>query len=321
MHRQLREHLRRATGESAFVVAVNIDIRGFSSFFSDSSQAAAYLGSAYTRILDEYFPQHSFFKPTGDGLLIVRNIDRESLEGAVEETLDAVLRLDDRFSEICAEDLLLSFDMPSAVGIGVARGTATRLVDGETILDYSGYPLNLCSRLMDLARPHGVVVHGSFPAGDAAKALLEQMRGERVFIKGLADQAPMSVLVTNDVVVPDANRHPFNAETFFQPEGEVQARTIHARAPRFIHHLGNVLLDRQSVRLLVQFPAVVAGRRSGMLAHWTMDALRVEDGPRGVEAVFDYEDLSRNLTRWGVRRNWPVTLTLSYLTPARAEDD
>jgi hypothetical protein len=66
MHHELRELLRTASGESRFVLAANVDIRGFSSFFADSSQAAAYLSSAYTKILDDYFPAASFFKPTGD---------------------------------------------------------------------------------------------------------------------------------------------------------------------------------------------------------------------------------------------------------------
>jgi hypothetical protein len=60
MHNELRALLRTASGESSFIVAVNIDIREFSTFFSDSSQAAAFLGSAYTRILDSYFTDVAF---------------------------------------------------------------------------------------------------------------------------------------------------------------------------------------------------------------------------------------------------------------------
>ncbi len=89
MHRELRRLMRGAVGESAFVLAVNVDIRGFSSFFSDSSQAAAYLSSAYTTILDNYFPEHDFFKPTGDGLLLVRVLQRETLEKVVADTVGA----------------------------------------------------------------------------------------------------------------------------------------------------------------------------------------------------------------------------------------
>src|SRR5450756_3001508 len=93
MHNELRQLLRTASGESEFVLAVNVDFRGFSSFFADSSQAAAFLSYVYTKILDEYFPEHSFFKPTGDGLLLVRPLDRDSVADVVVQSIDAAQRL------------------------------------------------------------------------------------------------------------------------------------------------------------------------------------------------------------------------------------
>jgi class 3 adenylate cyclase len=148
MHRALRGSLPTASGESRWIVAVNIDIRGFSSFFSDSSQPAAYLGSAYTRILDDYFSEHSFFKPTGDGLLIVRHHDRDTLQSVVREMVEAAVRLTRAFPSICKSDALINSPTPKWVGIGIARGTATRIAADDKVLDYSGRPLNLCSRLM-----------------------------------------------------------------------------------------------------------------------------------------------------------------------------
>lgn len=73
MHTEFRKLLDDVTGVSEFVLAVNIDIRGLSSFSMrvESPETAIYLKRVYTRIIEDYFPNASFFKPTGDGLLII----------------------------------------------------------------------------------------------------------------------------------------------------------------------------------------------------------------------------------------------------------
>jgi class 3 adenylate cyclase len=314
MHRALRDHLRDATGQSTFVVAVNMDIRGFSSFFSDSSQAAAYLSSAYTRILDDYFAAHAFFKPTGDGLLIVRDVERSSLDEALEETVDASLRLDREFPSICRDDPLINFATPGRVGIGLARGTATRLVHGDTVLDYSGYPLNLCSRLMDLARPHGVVFDATFPTAHSPSTIKERFEADSVYIKGLADTDPMAVYVTEDVVIPEINRRAFGS-TLHHDRESIQLRQLELRAPLFRHRLSAAPLDRRSVEVAFTYPSVdKSGRRiSGLVREFKAKPTDVEDTPDGVCATVDYQAVVDRLKAAGVRRTWPVGIVLSYL--------
>jgi hypothetical protein len=74
MHRKFRELLATANGRSEFVVAVNLDIRGFSDWSRrvESSQTILYLTKVYPKLIDQYFADSWFFKPTGDGLLLVR---------------------------------------------------------------------------------------------------------------------------------------------------------------------------------------------------------------------------------------------------------
>jgi class 3 adenylate cyclase len=66
MHRDLKELLRTAEGESHRVVVVFLDVRGFSTFakVAESSDSAEFLKSIYLKILEEYFEDASFFKPT-----------------------------------------------------------------------------------------------------------------------------------------------------------------------------------------------------------------------------------------------------------------
>ena len=61
------------------------------------------------------------------------------------------------FGQITANDFMINFPVPQRLGVGVARGTATRLASGGQVLDYTGRCLNLAARLMDKARPYGVV--------------------------------------------------------------------------------------------------------------------------------------------------------------------
>ena len=79
MHRDLKKLLHAAHGESEFVVALFLDVHGFSSFtrMAESSEAAVFLRSVYITILDTYFPNADFFKLTGDGMLIITEHARE----------------------------------------------------------------------------------------------------------------------------------------------------------------------------------------------------------------------------------------------------
>jgi class 3 adenylate cyclase len=207
VHDDLRELMRDATGESQFVLALNVDIRGFSSFFTDSSQAAAYLSSAYTVMLDRYFPDLPFFQLTGDGMLVVRPYTRATLDEVVFGTVDLALALERDFSGLTDEDPLINYATPDHVGIGLSRGTATRLLSRGRTLDYSGRPLNLASRLMDLARPRGVVVDDSMFSGLDSSRYDGVLVSDSVFVQGLADRVPMRIRRTTEVTVPAGNRH------------------------------------------------------------------------------------------------------------------
>jgi len=196
MHRKLMDALPDAEGFSDLVVVVFLDVRGFSSFagMAESSEAAIFLRRMYLNILQEYFPDATFFKPTGDGLMIIRHFDRDSLAEEVEMAVRTSLRLATDFSSISQGDPMVNFDVPTELGIGITRGAATRLASGELTLDYSGRPLNLAARLMDLARPSGVVFDGRLVKGLEMDAeLLEEFTEDHVYVKGIADVAPMQV--------------------------------------------------------------------------------------------------------------------------------
>jgi class 3 adenylate cyclase len=90
MHKELRRLLHKAEGQSRRVVVVFLDVRGFSSFagIAESTDTAEFLKTVYLKILDEHFPDAEFFKPTGDGLLILLDYNRENLQEVVRGAVD-----------------------------------------------------------------------------------------------------------------------------------------------------------------------------------------------------------------------------------------
>src|SRR5215472_17026614 len=76
LHERLRDLLSSAKAETSQVVATFLDIRSFSTFSErgESFDSATYLSSAYSRILSDYFPAVDFFKPTGDGLMLIHQL-------------------------------------------------------------------------------------------------------------------------------------------------------------------------------------------------------------------------------------------------------
>ena len=323
MHRTLRDALHSAEGTSHFVVAINVDIRGFSSFFSDSSQAAAFLTSAYARILDEYFRDLSFFKPTGDGLLMVRDVTRESLQGVLQETVDAALRLERDFANLTEADALINFETPERVGIGIARGTATRLRSGDLTLDYSGRPLNLASRLMDLARPRGVVFDDGFGVDLLREDQAALFRSESVYLKGIADTVALVAHLTSDVDVPPSNRRPFGADIFREEPVSVTLNEIKRSKRRFLHKLSHRPLVPDSLKVGMSFPATTSSgaKDKGVvntLPHY--DGIEFEEHFEGPYVAIDYPQLAEFLERVGVKGTWPVTFLISYPVPLRGAE-
>jgi class 3 adenylate cyclase len=59
-------------------------------------------------------------------------------------------------------DDMINFNTPDKVGIGICRGAASNVVSHGSTIDYYGRPFNIASRLMDLARPRGIILDSKF---------------------------------------------------------------------------------------------------------------------------------------------------------------
>lgn len=318
MHRKLHEALSDAEGFSDLVLVVFLDVRGFSSFarMAESSEAALFLRRMYLNILNEYFPNATFFKPTGDGLMIIRHFDEESLRDEVEWAIRASVRLVENFPAITNGDAMINFDVPKSLGIGITRGAATRLASGDLTLDYSGRPLNLAARLMDLARPSGVVFDAPLIKDlDLEDGLAETFRSDDVYVKGIADISSMQVFRSLDVQIPTRNRHPLEGRPFDTEPATMTFKAFKERG-KFVHRPPVEPLDPEQVECVVRFPVPTANGRKHASMKRTMARKPEQTWRRaeGWELGYDYGPFVKRMESIGVKDTWAVEVLLRYVT-------
>jgi class 3 adenylate cyclase len=246
MHRELRGRLSEAAGSSRWIFVAVVDIRDFSKFAEEreSVETAYYLRQTYTKLLDDYFPEASFFKLTGDGVMVIFEHQPHEFEETARSVVSAALRLVDEFPGLNAQDPMLRFRTPTRVGIGIARGAASRLESGEYTLDYAGRVLNLAARLMDLARPGGLVVAG-VPHDILPGEIATRLTDDRIFVRSVAERDSVDVLLTRDLTaIPLRNHFPLG-DIEWKRQSTTMSRTDWERSAG--RHLADLGADPTSV--------------------------------------------------------------------------
>jgi class 3 adenylate cyclase len=212
VHEELRRLLPEATGSAEMVLAVFLDIRGFTRFAAtmESAETAEFLRHIFLRITEEFYPENEFFKLTGDGLVIIENLERRTVVETVNESVARSIDLVAAFPRLCDDDLMINYPTPDDIGVGLARGVATALVSEGKILDFSGRPLNVAARMLDVARPRGVVFHESLDTRLIDDTLLDRFQADDIYVKGVADEATTRIYLTPDwTEVGEKFRTPF----------------------------------------------------------------------------------------------------------------
>jgi class 3 adenylate cyclase len=316
MHRELKDLLHEATGSSGFVVAIFLDVRGFSSFakLAESSEAAVFLRRMYISILDDYFPQADFFKPTGDGLMIILSYTAEDIAEVVNAAVATSLRIVESFTDLCADDPMVNFSTPEALGVGIARGAATRLESGDKTLDYSGRPLNLAARLMDIARPSGVVFDGSLGVELLKPDVSERFECTDVYVKGIAEAKTMPIWYSAGLTeVGPAYKQPIVSDKWHvQNETNITLKTLEERSA-FLVRLAHHPIDVDHIEIVVSHPKVMPGGKKHA-SMWSMPQYKgdyIDDAGRAFVRI-DYSKICTEMRERGVRGTWPVRTAIRY---------
>jgi class 3 adenylate cyclase len=332
MHREFRALLDKAVGTSEYVVVLIIDVRGFSAFSTrvDSADAGLYIKKVYARIIDDFFPEASFFKPTGDGLLLTLPYTEETLDETVRQALERSFGLVQSFGTLVTDDKMITFDVPTDVGIGVARGSASCLRSGDRILDYSGRILNLSSRLMNIARPSGIVTDGSFSPELVGDDLERRLRTDHVYLPGIAEATPVEVRYSWEFTTIAARAKQPLAEYKWKTWTETRTlKQLEDSSGRFLVELQERPVDEAEIQVSSRHPRAT---RSGAKA---AGILGVTDVPfdYSLEAgrpmvALHYNAIAATLRNTGVKGPWPVTIEIRYPVveaeqeiPSAADDD
>jgi class 3 adenylate cyclase len=117
----LVDSLRSATGESRAVVAIFIDVRGFTEFAgtAESVDTAVFLRKLYVSVLSDYLPSATFAKPTGDGLMVIIEYAESDVETVVASAISGSVDLITGYPGSLAADPMITFPLPQDVGIGI----------------------------------------------------------------------------------------------------------------------------------------------------------------------------------------------------------
>lgn len=274
MHRDFKKLLPKAQGASQFAIAIFIDIRSFSSFSqeTESPDTAMYIKRVYSRLIDEYFPYASFYKPTGDGLMAIVSYDEDSLEEASRKVVQSSIACINAFPNICDDDPMINFPVPQRLGIGIARGTACRIYTGEKTLDYSGRLLNLASRLTSLARPYGVVIDGDFWLSMIPDADRPNFQEKQVYLRGISESAPRKAYAHETVTqIPKENLSPLDQPKWKKVDSTKTRKELDNLAPLFLVDLPTLPVP-ESIVVKMKHPLYRKGKK--ISGHSTIHTLK-----------------------------------------------
>jgi class 3 adenylate cyclase len=316
MHRMFRKALDEATGESEFVIVVFIDIRGFSPFSQrcESPDTAMFIKRVYMRLIDEYFNFASFYKSTGDGLLLTIPFDEKNLEEICQRVIASCIAIHSEFANICSGDPMITYEVPDKIGIGVARGTACCLKSGETIIDYSGRLLNLASRLTGLARPSGIIIDGKFGINLLSKEQRSNFEEANVYLDGVAESEPIQVYLTKEfTTIPKHNRQPIATKRWQEVTYSWSYRRLLKVRP-FRFYLPSEALSPDDVEVVVTHNAISNGktiRGSETIFSFQGFEYLLDRGSPCVRV--DIPALCKRLAPKQLRENMKVTVTVAYV--------
>ena len=316
MHIITKELLPDAEGRSEFVIVLFLDIRSFSAFSRtvESTQVAVFIKKFYLKIIENFFLNASFFKPTGDGLLVIIPFNEKNLIEVVEKIFVDCFEILTKFNTFFIDDPMINFKVPENVGIGIARGSACYLISQEKIIDYSGNILNLSARLMDVARPSGIVFDSSFGINLLPKDLQKKFQMEKIYLRGLAEDEPMDIYISKDFTkISPLMRHPLNEINW---EKIVKTQTfaeLIKKGPRFTHDLPSVPIEPNKIQIKFVHPAMKNKKTiPDVSTSIPYDKFNYYQEAGKPKLTIDYTSMISYLSSIGVKTKSKISLEIIY---------
>lgn len=256
MIKNLTNQLKNAEGKSEFVIAVMCDIRGFSQFSTihESPDIAMFIKRFYLKLLEVYFKDASFAKPTGDGLLLIFKYTEKNLSAVSEQVLSTCFQVLTDFAEMFRDDPIINFLTPSNLGFGISRGTACCLFSHNKIIDYSGQILNLSARLNDLARPKGIVIGAAFIEDIIPAQFRSKFSKQRAYIRSIAEESPRAIFCSESVHLPSYALFPLISHRWLLQKKAIKVSDLLKMEFRYVFDLDKDILDHEKTKLQFYYP-------------------------------------------------------------------
>ncbi|MFC1507528.1 adenylate/guanylate cyclase domain-containing protein [Thermoproteota archaeon] len=316
MHRQFRSLLENAKGTSEFVIVINLDIRGFSSFSLnvESPEVALFIKKVYLKLIDEYFSNASFFKPTGDGLLMIIPYTEDNLRSVATESINVCLKTLDDFQNFCANDPMISFEVPTKLGIGLSKGTVCCLAGEGKTLDYSGRVLNLASRLMDVARPSGIVFDEKFRIDLLPQKIREKFSKDKIYLRGIAEEEPINIFFTKEFTKISPSYHRPILEQDWEVIQLKKTLRVLRRLSKFQHDLPSKPFDTKKINVTMTFQSIKNGRiLRGMESVRDHPWFKYGEDAGNPYLDIEFTELVSYLDEIGAKDNWPIKINIKYM--------
>ncbi len=267
-------------------------------------------------MLDDYFDDADYFKLTGDGMMVIYAFeDEQTLVAKLRKAVESSRRLVATFGNITENDPMINFPVPPDIGIGLARGSATVIFSDDTILDFTGRPLNLAARLMDLARPSGIVFDVSLGIDLLDPDTQKDFSHDEVYIKGIAEEEPIKVhYLANRTKIPEYSKLPIRAPIrVTEPSETAVAREIGERGSEFEFELAREPAKTDDAEIHFTYPrARKDGRKDPNVVETDRAKVKVERKLNRWYAVVNFKTITRRLEKSRCKPEWKVTLTLEY---------
>ena len=313
MHREFLKLLKKATGVSEHVIAINLDIRGFTPFCQSVQplDVATYVRKVYLRIINDYFKTASYYKPTGDGLIIIIPYTDETLKEAANSTMDSCLALLENFGSLLVGDHMINFPTPQKIGIGLTRGSACCITSDNKTLDYSGRILNLASRLMDLARPSGIVFDSNFGFDLLGEEMKKMFLEDTVYVRGIAEEKSITVYYTKKyTLIPDVYKQPIR-----EPKWESISHEISVKDFKFFDvfqlPLKHKPLNKERIAIKIEFEEI-----EGYTSFYNYDIkdeeIDCEERGKRDFITFRAKPIAEFLELHGAKEDTEITITADY---------
>ena len=315
MSKLFKSLLGEAEGRSEFIIVVVADIRGFSSFSKrhESPDIAMYIKRAYLEMINKYFSSANFYKPTGDGLLITFPYSEKNLNEVSKKVIDSCMQCLLGFPNLCAGDPMINFQVPQQIGFGIARGTACCLFSGKEILDYSGHLLNLATRLMDLARPSGIVIDGNFLQEVIPESYRNNFEEQKVYLRSIAEESPITVYCLKDYVeISEIALTPLKGDNWHTIQKDFTVRKM-ANFSVFRIPLPCEAKSSSKIRVTLISPSIKNGREiKGYAQFQPYNFTYVKEGEEAI-VTLDFSKAKEFLLNNKVPQNRTITFKIQFV--------